>query len=439
MKLIIKGRRPLSGRVRVHGSKNAVLPIIAASLLVDGETVITQVPHLEDVHTAVEVMASLGVDARLRGSTLTLRPEGLSSFEAPYDYVRRMRASFLVTGPLLARLGRARISLPGGCAIGSRPIDLHLKGLEALGARIRVGHGYIEASAAERLTGSRVYLDYPSVGATEHLMMASCLAEGTTVIENAAEEPEIVDLANYLNAAGASIYGAGTKVIRIEGVRALKGVRHQVIPDRIEAGTYMVAAAITGGYVEIEGVVPDHLTAVSAKLREMGVDVVEDENSILVNASRRRLKAVNIKTMPYPGFPTDMQAPFMALLAVAEGTGVVTETVFENRLIHVVEMVRMGADIQVDGRVATVQGRRSLYGAPVTATDLRGGAALVLAGLGAVGVTEVSGVEHIDRGYDSLDANLRRLGASVRRVRPRETADGRLAAGTTGGLAGGRH
>lgn len=439
MKLIIKGRRPLSGRVRVHGSKNAVLPIIAASLLVDGETVITQVPHLEDVHTAVEVMASLGVDARLRGSTLTLLPEGLSSFEAPYDYVRRMRASFLVTGPLLARLGRARISLPGGCAIGSRPIDLHLKGLEALGARIRVGHGYIEASAAERLTGSRVYLDYPSVGATEHLMMASCLAEGTTVIENAAEEPEIVDLANYLNAAGASIYGAGTKVIRIEGVRALKGVRHQVIPDRIEAGTYMVAAAITGGYVEIEGVVPDHLTAVSAKLREMGVDVVEDENSILVNASRRRLKAVNIKTMPYPGFPTDMQAPFMALLAVAEGTGVVTETVFENRLIHVVEMVRMGADIQVDGRVATVQGRRSLYGAPVTATDLRGGAALVLAGLGAVGVTEVSGVEHIDRGYDSLDANLRRLGASVRRVRPRETADGRLAAGTTGGLAGGRH
>lgn len=439
MKLIIKGRRPLSGRVRVHGSKNAVLPIIAASLLVDGETVITQVPHLEDVHTAVEVMASLGVDARLRGSTLTLRPEGLSSFEAPYDYVRRMRASFLVTGPLLARLGRARISLPGGCAIGSRPIDLHLKGLEALGARIRVGHGYIEASAAERLTGSRVYLDYPSVGATEHLMMASCLAEGTTVIENAAEEPEIVDLANYLNAAGASIYGAGTKVIRIEGVRTLKGVRHQVIPDRIEAGTYMVAAAVTGGYVEIEGVVPDHLTAVSAKLREMGVDVVEDENSILVNASRRRLKAVNIKTMPYPGFPTDMQAPFMALLAVAEGTGVVTETVFENRLIHVVEMVRMGADIQVDGRVATVQGRRSLYGAPVTATDLRGGAALVLAGLGAVGVTEVSGVEHIDRGYDSLDANLRRLGASVRRVRPREAADGRLAAGTTGGLAGGRH
>ncbi len=439
MKLIIKGRRPLSGRVRVHGSKNAVLPIIAASLLVDGETVITQVPHLEDVHTAVEVMASLGVDARLRGSTLTLLPEGLSSFEAPYDYVRRMRASFLVTGPLLARLGRARISLPGGCAIGSRPIDLHLKGLEALGARIRVGHGYIEASAAERLTGSRVYLDYPSVGATEHLMMASCLAEGTTVIENAAEEPEIVDLANYLNAAGASIHGAGTKVIRIEGVRALKGVRHQVIPDRIEAGTYMVAAAITGGYVEIEGVVPDHLTAVSAKLREMGVDVVEDENSILVNASRRRLKAVNIKTMPYPGFPTDMQAPFMALLAVAEGTGVVTETVFENRLIQVVEMVRMGADIQVDGRVATVQGRRSLYGAPVTATDLRGGAALVLAGLGAVGVTEVSGVEHIDRGYDSLDANLRRLGASVRRVRPRETADGRLAAGTTGGLAGGRH
>jgi UDP-N-acetylglucosamine 1-carboxyvinyltransferase len=436
MRLVIKGKRPLSGRVKVHGSKNAVLPIIAASILADGETVITQVPHLDDVHTAIEVMAGLGVDARLRGSTLTLRTGGLSSYEAPYDHVRRMRASFLVTGPLLARLGRARISLPGGCAIGTRPIDLHLKGLEALGARVRTGHGYIEATA-EKLVGSRIYLDYPSVGATEHLMMASCLAEGTTVIENAAEEPEVVDLANYLNAGGASIHGAGTKVIRVEGKSSLQGVRHQVIPDRIEAGTYMVAAAITGGYVEVEGVVPDHLTAVTAKLREMGVDVVEDESSILVNAGRRRLRAVNIKTMPYPGFPTDMQAPFMALLALAEGTGVVTETVFENRFIHVGEIKRLGADVRVDGRTATVQGKRSLQGAPVTATDLRGGASLVLAGLAASGVTEVRGVEHIDRGYESIDVRLRRLGASVRRLRP--PLDERAASGSGAGAVGSGH
>ncbi len=416
MKLVIRGRYPLSGRVKVHGAKNAVLPIIAASILCHGESVITQVPHLEDVHTAVEVMASLGVDAHLRGSTLTLNPSGLSNYEAPYDLIRRMRASFLVTGPLVARMGHARISLPGGCAIGMRPIDLHIKGLEALGAKVRTGHGAIEASA-ERLAGGQVYLDYPSVGATEHLMMTATLAEGTTTIENAAEEPEIVDLANYLNAAGARIYGAGTKVVRVEGVPELHGVRHQVIPDRIEAGTYMVAAAITGGRVEVEGLVPDHLKAVTAKLREMGVTVEENESSVLVDAVGCRPKAVNVKTMPYPGFPTDMQAPFMALLAVSEGTGVVTETVFENRFLHVGELKRMGAEVQVDGRAAVVQGKRMLYGAPVTATDLRGGAALVLAGLAAAGVTEVRGVEHIDRGYDGLDASLRRLGANVRRVR----------------------
>lgn len=417
MKLIIKGKRPLTGRVKVHGAKNAVLPIIAASLLTQGETVISQVPHLEDVHTALEVMASLGVDARLRGSTLTLRTSGLSSFEAPYDLVRRMRASFLVTGPLLARLGHARISYPGGCAIGTRPIDLHLKGLQALGAGVKMGNGYIEA-AADRLVGNRVYLDYPSVGATEHLMMTACLAEGTTTIENAAEEPEVVDLANYLNAAGGAVHGAGTKVIRIEGVPSLHGARHQVIPDRIEAGTYMLAAAVTGGSVEVEGVVPDHLTALTAKMREMGVDIVEDESSLLVMATRRRLRAVNVKTMPYPGFPTDLQAPFMVLMALAEGVGVVSETVFENRFLHVGELKRMGAEMQVEGRTTTVVGRRSLLGAPVTASDLRGGAALVLAGLAAAGTTEVAGVEHIDRGYDAMDAKLRRLGASIRRVRP---------------------
>jgi len=394
--------------------------MIAASVLADGKTVLTQVPRLEDVFTALEVVESLGLEVTLKGSTLTLCPNGLNGQEAPYELVRRMRASFLVTGPLLARIGRARISLPGGCAIGNRPIDLHLKGLEALGAKVKMDQGCIEATAP-KLVGSRIYLDYPSVGATEHLMMASCLAEGTTTIENAAEEPEIVDLANFLNAAGAEIHGAGTKVIRVEGVKSLHGVKHQVIPDRIEAGTYMVAAAITGGSVEVEGVVPDHLTAVTAKLREMGVTVVEDENTILVNAAGRRLRAVNVKTMPYPGFPTDMQAPFMALLAVSSGTGTVTETVFESRLGHVGEFKRMGADIQVDGRAATVFGRRSLLGAPVTAMDLRGGAALVLAGLAATGVTEVRGVEHIDRGYEGLDVHLRRLGASIRRVR--EEAD----------------
>jgi UDP-N-acetylglucosamine 1-carboxyvinyltransferase len=434
MKFIVRGRRPLVGRIKVHGAKNAVLPIIAASLLSRQESVITQVPHLEDVFTAIEVMASLGVDARLRGATLTLRPAGLSSMEAPYDLVRRMRASFLITGPLVARLGHARISLPGGCAIGTRPIDLHLKGLVALGARVRCGHGYVEASA-ERLVGGRVYLDYPSVGATEHLMLTAALAEGTTVIENAAEEPEIVDLANYLKASGASVHGAGTKVVRIEGVSELHGARHQVIPDRIEAATYMVTAAITGGRVEVDGVVPEHVKAVTAKLREMGVEVEEAENAILVDATNRRPKAVNIKTMPYPGFPTDMQAPFMALLAVAEGTGVVTETVFENRFIHVGELKRMGAEIQVDGRTAMVQGKRLLYGAPVTATDLRGGAALVLAGLAAAGVTEIRGVEHVDRGYEALDANLRRLGAGIRRMRPVFAAE-QAVAGLGGGPAG---
>ena len=416
MRFVIKGRRPLQGRVKVHGAKNAVLPIIAASILCEGDSVITQVPHLEDVHTAVEVMSRLGMDARLRGSTLILRPAGLSSYEAPYDLVGRMRASFLVTGPLVARLGRARISLPGGCAIGSRPIDLHLKGLEALGATVRQGHGFVEVSA-DRLRGSRVYLDYPSVGATEHLMMTAALAEGTTVIENAAEEPEIVDLANYLSGAGASIHGAGTKIIRVEGVPSLRGAHHQVIPDRIEAATYMVAAALTGGRVEVEGVVPDHLKAVTAKMREMGISVFEDENSVLVDATRRRPQAVNVKTMPYPGFPTDMQAPFMVLLAVSEGMSVVTETVFENRFIHVGELRRMGVEVQVDGRAAMVHGQSQLQGAIVAATDLRGGAALVLAGLAAIGTTEVRGVEHVDRGYDGFDVNLRKLGANIRRVR----------------------
>ncbi|RJQ08956.1 MAG: UDP-N-acetylglucosamine 1-carboxyvinyltransferase [Bacillota bacterium] len=434
MKLVIKGRRPLTGSVKVHGAKNAVLPIIAASILCHGESVISQVPHLEDVYTAVEVMASLGVDARLKGSTLILNTGGLDGFEAPYELVRRMRASFLVTGPLLARLGHARISLPGGCAIGTRPIDLHLKGLEALGARIRTNHGLIEASAS-RLVGDRIYLDYPSVGATEHLMMASTLAEGTTIIENAAEEPEIVDLANYLNAAGASIHGAGTKVVRVEGVNRLQGVRHQVIPDRIEAGTYMIAAAVAAGRVEVRGVVPDHLKAITAKLREAGIQVEEAESSMLVDAIGRRPVAVNVKTMPYPGFPTDLQAPIMALLAVSDGSGVIAETVFENRYIHVDELKRMGADIRVDGRTALVRGKRMLYGAPVSATDLRGGAALVLAALAAAGVSEVRGVEHIDRGYDSFDANLRRLGASIRRVRA-VPAEEKAVSGLGGGSAG---
>ncbi len=417
-KLIINGGRPLRGRVKISGAKNAVLPIIAATLLgQDVPSYLDEVPSLEDVHTISEVLGKLGVKAEFSAekSTLFVDSTVISSCEAPYDLVRKMRASFLIMGPLLARCGKAKISLPGGCAIGTRPIDLHLKGFEALGAKIEIGHGFIQAAAPNGLKGARIYLDFPSVGATENIMMAASMAEGQTLLENPAQEPEIIDLANYLNVMGARIRGAGTNVIKIEGVKKLSGKNYTIIPDRIEAGTYMVAAAMTRGDVYIENAITEHLKPVIAKLKEAGVTIEEDVNGIRVTCDKQT-KAVDIKTMPYPGFPTDMQAQFMAMLAVSEGTGMVTETVFENRFMHVDELKRMGANIKIDGRTSVVEGVDTLTGCQVKATDLRAGAAMVLAGLVAEGETQVGYIHHIDRGYDNLVQKLVGLGADICRV-----------------------
>lgn len=417
-KLIIRGGNRLQGRVRVSSAKNAVLPIIAATMLAKTPSRLVEIPHLEDVHTICDVISSLGVkvDYLDEGKTeIAFDASVLTATEAPYDLVRRMRASFLVMGPLLARKGEARISLPGGCAIGSRPIDLHLKAFEALGAEIEVGDGYVCASAPNGLKGKQIYLDFPSVGATENVIMAASLAEGKTIIENAAEEPEIVDLVTYLNSMGANIRGAGTNIIRVEGVKELFGSVHTVIPDRIEAGTYMIAAAMTGGDVYVENALSEHLKPVVAKLKEVGVTVEEDVDGIRV-VSNGNLKAADIKTLPYPGFPTDMQAQFMALTTIAKGTSTVTETVFENRFMHVEELKRMGASIRIDVRSAIVDGVDRLHGARVRATDLRAGAALVCAGLVADGETEIDHLHHIDRGYDNLVEKLQGLGADIVRV-----------------------
>lgn len=415
-RLIVKGGNRLVGTVKTSGAKNAVLPIIAASILGTSPSRLDEIPALEDVRTICAVLECLGirVDAS-EPHTLKIDSREITSCEAPYELVRSMRASFLVMGPLLARKGYARISQPGGCAIGTRPIDLHLKGFEALGVKIEQGHGYIEASAPEGMTGANIYLDFPSVGATENIMMAAAMANGTTVLENPAEEPEIVDLANYLNQMGARVRGAGTNVITIEGVSELHGVQHSVIPDRIEAGTYMIAAAMTGGDVIIENVLPEHQKPLIAKLREAGALVEEDIDRIHV-AGSGRLKAVDIKTLPYPGFPTDMQAQMMAMLSVAEGRSKITETVFENRFMHVVELNRMGANITTEGRSAVITGPAHLTGCTVRATDLRAGAAMILAGLVAEGATEICDIYHIDRGYEEIAAKLTRLGADIKRV-----------------------
>ncbi|MBO8171991.1 MAG: UDP-N-acetylglucosamine 1-carboxyvinyltransferase [Bacillaceae bacterium] len=419
-KMIVRGGNRLKGTVKIHGAKNAVLPIIAASILSsEGKSIIHDAPALDDVFTICELLRHFHVDVKYRDEKLEIDAANLEGTEAPYDLVRKMRASFLVMGPLLARKGKARIALPGGCAIGTRPIDQHLKGFEAMGARIDFGQGYIEASVKDRLEGARIYLDVVSVGATQNIMMAATLARGTTVIENAAEEPEIVDLANFLNNMGAKIRGAGTSSIRIEGVDALKGTCHGVIPDRIEAGTYMVAAAITRGHVFVEGVITDHIKPLIAKLTEMGVELEEKENGILVTGNDK-IKPVDVKTLPHPGFPTDMQSQIMALLLTTKGTSIVTETVFENRFMHVDEFKRMGADINIEGRSAVIEGGKPLSGAKVTATDLRAGAALVLAGLAAEGETEVYGLHHIDRGYVDFAENLQQLGAEVKRVKMEE-------------------
>lgn len=424
-RFIVRGGQRLSGTVKVHGAKNSVLPIIAASILAsEGQSIIRDVPMLDDVVTISKVLQSIGVDISVQPEQeqAIINARYISNCEAPYDLVRQMRASFLVMGPLLARCGEARVALPGGCAIGTRPIDQHLKGFEAMGADINLGQGYIEARTRGRLKGAKIYLDVASVGATENIMMAAALAEGTTVIENAAKEPEIVDLANYLNAMGAKVRGAGTGLIRIEGVEKLHGVEYAVIPDRIEAGTYMIAAAITGGDVYVEGAIVDHLKPVISKMQEMGVEIRADENGVHVSAPHK-LRAVDVKTLPYPGFPTDMQAPMMALLLVSEGTSIVTETVFENRFMHVAELKNMGAEIKVEGRSAIITGGARLTGAKVCATDLRAGAALILAGLAAEGETVISGVHHIDRGYVNIAEKLQALGAEIRRVTEEQDAE----------------
>ena len=416
-KLIVKGGNRLVGAVKTSGAKNAVLPIIAASILGTTPSHLDEVPMLEDVHTISEVLKCLGlaVECSPEKNVLDIDSTSITSYEAPYELVRTMRASFLVMGPLLARIGKARISMPGGCAIGARPIDIHLKGFEALGVKIEQGHGYIEASAPEGLKGTSIYFDFPSVGATENIMMAASLADGTTILENVAEEPEIVDLANYLNKMGAKIRGAGTDTIRIEGVDKLHGADYNIIPDRIEAGTYMIAAAMTGGDVVVENVLPEHQKPLIAKLREAGAVVEEDIDKVRV-IGQNPLKAVSIKTLPYPGFPTDMQAQMMAMMVIAEGRSKVTETVFENRFMHVVELNRMGAQISTEGRSAVIDGPCKLTGCDVRATDLRAGAAMILAGLVAEGTTRIGDLHHIDRGYENIVAKLKNLGADIERV-----------------------
>ncbi|MGI6485580.1 MAG: UDP-N-acetylglucosamine 1-carboxyvinyltransferase [Tepidanaerobacteraceae bacterium] len=412
--IVIEGGKALQGSIRISSAKNAVLPVIAASLLAESESVIEDAPELEDVNVMKNVLTSLGADAGWDGNSIRVQADKIYSFEAPYDLVRKMRASFLVMGPLLARKGQARISLPGGCAIGSRPIDLHLKGFSALGANINLGHGFVEASC-KRLIGSTVYLDFPSVGATENIMMAAALAKGQTIIENCAKEPEIIDLANFLNTMGAHVRGAGTDIIKIEGVKELKGISYTVIPDRIEAGTFLVAGAITGGNILLENVVSEHLKPVIAKLIECGAIITEESNGLRVIGDKRPT-AADVKTLPYPGFPTDMQAQIMSYLCIAEGTSMVTETVFENRFMHVEELKRMGARIKIDGRSAVIEGVDKLSGAPVKATDLRAGAALILAGLAAEGTTTVMNSYHIDRGYVKIIEKLTHLGAKTKKI-----------------------
>lgn len=417
---MIVGGYPLHGEVTISGAKNAALPIICASLLAETPLTLSSVPSLRDVSTTYHLLKHMGVkvDASKAGQVM-LDASQITSHEAPYEMVKTMRASILVLGPLLARFGHARVSLPGGCAIGSRPVDLHIKGLKAMGAEIHIEHGYIEATTShlphKRLQGARIFMDLVTVTGTENLMMAATLAEGTTVLENAAREPEVVDMAECLIKMGANIEGAGTDVITIHGVERLKGAQHQIVCDRIEAGTYMVAAAMTGGKVKLLNARADLLDAVIEKLREAGANVEHDANTITVKASEK-LNAVNLRTAPHPAFPTDMQAQFMALNTIAEGTSRVIETIFENRFMHVQEMQRLGASIEVEGNTAIIRGVEFLDGATVMATDLRASASLVLAGLVARGETTIERIYHLDRGYERLEEKLTALGAKVRRI-----------------------
>ncbi|MFD1064489.1 UDP-N-acetylglucosamine 1-carboxyvinyltransferase [Oceanobacillus locisalsi] len=417
-KIIVGGGQKLEGTVRVEGAKNAVLPVLAASLIAsEGRSVIKEVPVLADVYTINEVLRNLNADVEFDSNEKAVKIDASERLEteAPFEYVRKMRASVLVLGPLLARYGHAKVAMPGGCAIGSRPIDLHLKGFEAMGAEIHVGNGFVEATAPGRLQGAKIYLDMPSVGATENIMMAAALADGKTVIENAAKEPEIVDLANYLNKMGARIVGAGTETIRINGVEKLYGAEHNMIPDRIEAGTFMVAAAITNGNILIENAVREHLSSVVSKLEEMNVQVIDEDEGLRVIGSDR-IASTDIKTLPHPGFPTDMQSQMMALMLCAKGTSVITETVFENRFMHVEEFRRMNANIKIEGRSVIIEGLSKLQGAEVAATDLRAAAALILAGLVSDGHTRVTELKHLDRGYVDIVMKLANLGADIKRV-----------------------
>ena len=415
-KLIISGGNRLQGTVRIDGAKNSALSIMAATLLTKDVCILRNIPRLTDVDIMADVIRKLGVKVEWEeDNNLYIDSDNFNNYEAPYELVKMMRASILVMGPLLARLKRAKISLPGGCAIGARPVDYHLKGFEALGAHVEVEKGYIEAKV-NTLKGDEIYLDFPSLGATENIMMAACLAEGITKIVNAAKDPEVVELGHLLNKMGAKVKGLGTDLIKIEGVKELHGIDYAIIPDRIEAGTYMIAAAITGGDVLIENADPLLLKPLIVKLEEAGVQIKLKKNLIKV-IGQDRVKAVDIKTLPFPGFPTDMQPQFMALSCVAKGTSVITETVFENRFVHTGDLIRMGADIKVEGHSTIIKGVKKLSAAPVMASDLRGGAALVLAGLVAEGTTELSRIYHLDRGYVKLEEKLNSLGADIKRVK----------------------
>ncbi|MBS4803794.1 MAG: UDP-N-acetylglucosamine 1-carboxyvinyltransferase [Clostridium sp.] len=415
-KIIVEGGNKLKGEVNISLAKNSVLPIIVASILSQNDVVIKNAPMLEDVIVLNDLLLEMDCSIEtINNRDLKINTSNLKETSMNSDLIRKMRASFLIMGPMLSRFGKCKISMPGGCNIGSRPIDLHLKGFKLLGADIEIGHGFVEAKA-KKLKGNRIYLDFPSVGATENILMASVLAEGTTIIENAAEEPEIWDLANFLNSMGAKIHGAGVGKITIEGVDSLKGIEYKPIYDRVEAGTFMVAAAITKSKITINGVIEDHLRPTIEKLKECGVKFESlGEDTILVDGTGEK-SPVDIKTLPYPGFPTDMQPQMMALLSICKGSSIITETVFENRFMHVAELVRMGANIKIDGRTAIIEGVDSLTGCDVKATDLRAGAAMILAGLVAHGRTEISDLYHIDRGYVDIEEKFRGLGANIYRV-----------------------
>lgn len=413
--IVVKGGNRLTGTVRIGGAKNAALPILISSLLTEGWCTYKNVPVLRDIESIKQLLIHLGAEVKTKGHTIRINARGLNNFEAPYDLVRKMRASILVLCPLVARLKKARVSLPGGCAIGARPINFHLKGLSLLGADIELNHGYVEASA-DSLKGNEIYFDIPSVTGTENLLMAAVLAKGKTVLRNAAREPEVGALVDVLNQMGAKIEGAGTSILTIEGVESLQPVSISIIPDRIETGTFMVAGALTQGDIEIIDCEPDHVSGIIHKLRQIGADISVKDKTIRVKGSKK-IKSVDIKTLPYPGFPTDMQAQFMVLLSVAGGLSIISETIFENRFIHVSELRRLGADITVSGNAAMIKGVPALSGAPVMATDLRASASLVLAGLIAQGITEINRIYHLDRGYEAIEKKFRKLGADIKRIR----------------------